>query len=111
MKIREILLYSREGELRRVIFDVNGLNIITGSSSTGKSALSEILEYCMGRSTFNIPEGTIRDKVSWYGAIYQFSGEQVLVVKPAPAAAASSCSIAMISYNRTTRVCGPEMQH
>lgn len=96
MTIKEILLYSHQGELRRVQFKISGLNIITGRSSTGKSALSEIVEYCMGRSEFNIPEGVIRDKVAWYGVIYQFKGEQVLIAKPAPASSASSCSRAMI---------------
>ena len=84
MNIRDIIIYGHSGEMRRITFKVNGLNIITGRSSTGKSALSDIVEYCMGRSTFNIPEGTIRDKVSWYAVIYQFPGEQVMVAKPAP---------------------------
>jgi len=96
MNIREIIIYGYAGEMRRISFKVTGLNIITGRSSTGKSALSDIVEYCMGRSTFNIPEGTIRDKVAWYAVIYQFSGEQVLIAKPAPASNASSCSRAMI---------------
>ncbi|MCK5243876.1 MAG: DUF3732 domain-containing protein [Desulfobacterales bacterium] len=96
MNIRDIILYSHSGEMRRISFKVNGLNIVTGRSSTGKSTLSDIVEYCMGRSDFNIPEGPIRDKVSWYGVIYQFAGEQVLIAKPAPTANASSCSRAMI---------------
>ncbi|MEW6670103.1 MAG: DUF3732 domain-containing protein [Thermodesulfobacteriota bacterium] len=101
MKIREIIIYSHAGEIRRISFKVSGLNIITGRSSTGKSTLSEIVEYCMGRSTFNIPEGIIRDKVAWYAVIYQFSGEQVLVAKPAPASKADSCSRAMIRRGAT----------
>jgi hypothetical protein len=96
MNIREIILYGYAGEMRRISFKVNGLNIITGRSSTGKSTLSDIVEYCMGRSTFNIPEGPIRDKVAWYAVIYQFPGEQVLVAKPAPTLNASNCSRAMI---------------
>ncbi|MCF8130359.1 MAG: DUF3732 domain-containing protein [Deltaproteobacteria bacterium] len=96
MNIREIIIYGHAGEIRRVTFKVAGLNIVTGSSSTGKSTLSDIVEYCMGRSAFNIPEGPIRDKVAWYAVIYQFSGEQVLIAKPAPATSASSCSRAMI---------------
>lgn len=96
MNIKEIFLYSHKGELRRVSFKVHGLNIITGQSSTGKSAISEIVEYCMGRSDFNIPEGPIRDKVAWYGVIYQFKGEQVMIAKPAPAQSASSCSRVML---------------
>ncbi|HHS9796923.1 TPA: hypothetical protein ACTW4K_005259, partial [Klebsiella quasipneumoniae subsp. similipneumoniae] len=62
MKIKSIHVYSHDGQRRDLHFKVNGLNVITGRSSTGKSALSEIIEYCMGRSTFNVPEGIIRDK-------------------------------------------------
>ena len=96
MNIRDIIIYSHAGKIRRVSFKVAGLNIVTGRSSTGKSTLSDIVEYCMGQSTFNIPEGPIRDKVAWYAVIYQFPGEQVLIAKPAPAPNASSCSRAMI---------------
>jgi hypothetical protein len=96
MKIRDIILYGHAGEIRRISLKVNGLNICTGRSSTGKSALSDIVEYCMGQSNFNIPEGPIRDKVAWYAVIFQFPGEQILVAKPAPASNAASCSRAMI---------------
>ncbi|HUV14167.1 MAG TPA: DUF3732 domain-containing protein, partial [Acidobacteriota bacterium] len=95
MKIRSILLYSHKGHLRQLSF-ASGLNIITGRSSTGKSALSNIVEYCIGRSSFNVPEGVIRDKVAWYGVIYDFPGEQVLVAKPAPGVGHSRCATAMI---------------
>ena len=96
MKIKSIVIYSHTGQKRELLFNVNGLNIITGRSSTGKSAISEIIEYCMGRSTFNVPEGVIRDKVSWFGVIYQFDHGQVLVAKPTPAPGYTSCSVAMM---------------
>lgn len=101
MNIRDILIYSRAGEMRRICFNLHGLNIVTGRSSTGKSALSDIVEYCMGQSDFNIPEGPIRDKVAWYAVIYQFPGEQVLIAKPAPASNSGSCSKAMIRRGAT----------
>jgi hypothetical protein len=101
MNIRDIIIYSHAGELRRISLKVAGLNIVTGRSSTGKSAISEIVEYCMGQSDFNIPEGPIRDKVAWYAVIYQFPGEQVLIAKPAPAPNATSCSRAMIRRGAT----------
>ena len=101
MNIRDIIIYSHGGESRRISFKVAGLNIVTGRSSTGKSALSDIVEYCMGQSDFNIPEGPIRDKVAWYAVIYQFPGEQVLIAKPAPAPNATSCSRAMIRRGAT----------
>lgn len=96
MKISSIHIYSYDGQRRDLQFNVDGLNIITGRSSTGKSALSEIIEYCMGRSSFNVPEGVIRDKVAWFAVIYQFENEQVLVAKPTPTAGGASCSTAML---------------
>lgn len=95
MKIRSIHIYSHDGRRRDLAFH-DGLNVITGRSSTGKSALSDIIEYCMGRSTFNIPEGIIQERVSWYAVRYAFEGEEVLVAKPAPGLGRSSCSLAMV---------------
>ncbi|MDM0010148.1 DUF3732 domain-containing protein [Variovorax sp. J22G73] len=95
MKIKSIHIYSHDGQRRDLQFKTDGLNVITGRSSTGKSALSEIIEYCMGRSTFNVPEGIIRDKVAWFAVIYQFPQEQVLIAKPTPTAGGTSCGIAM----------------
>lgn len=106
MKIRSIHIYSHEGQRRDLWFKVNGLNVITGRSSTGKSALSDIIEYCMGRSSFNVPEGVIRDKVAWFAVIYQFENEQVLVAKPTPPGGGASCSTAML--RRGTKLSAPE---
>lgn len=108
MKISSIHIYSHDGQRRDLRFKVDGLNVITGRSSTGKSALSEIIEYCMGRSSFNVPEGVIRDKVAWFAVIYQFEKEQVLVAKPTPPGGGASCSMAML--RRGTRLQAPEFK-
>ena len=108
MKIKSIHLYSHDGQRRDLEFHVNGLNVITGRSSTGKSALSDIIEYCMGQSDCNVPEGVIRDKVAWFAVLYQFSNEQVLIAKPSPENGGSSCSIAM--ERRGTVVSVPTFQ-
>jgi len=96
MKISSIHIYSHDGQRRDLRFKIDGLNVITGRSSTGKSALSDIIEYCMGRSSFNVPEGVIRDKVAWFAVIYQFENEQLLVAKPTPPDGGASCSTAMM---------------
>ena len=108
MKIQSIHIYSHDGQRRDLQFNVDGLNVITGRSSTGKSALSDIIEYCMGRSTFNVPEGVIRDKVAWYAVIYQFSQEQVLIAKPTPTAGGTSCSTAM--QRRGAELAAPDFE-
>ncbi|MDB5356866.1 MAG: hypothetical protein JWN24_3319 [Phycisphaerales bacterium] len=104
MKIKSIHIYSHDGQRRDLSFKMDGLNVITGRSSTGKSALSEIIEYCMGRSTFYVPEGIIRDKVAWFAVIYQFEKEQVLVAKPTPPGGGASCSTAMLRRGNQLRV-------
>ncbi len=108
MKISSIHIYSHSGQRRDLRFKVDGLNVITGRSSTGKSALSEIIEYCMGRSSFNVPEGVIRDKVAWFAVIYQVESEQVLVAKPTPRSGGASCSTAML--RRGTQLQAPEFK-
>lgn len=108
MKISSIHIYSHDGQRRDLRFKVNGLNVITGRSSTGKSALAEIIEYCMGRSSFNIPEGIIRDKVAWFAVIYQFEKEQVLIAKPTPPRGGVSCSTVML--RRGSKLQAPEFK-
>lgn len=108
MKIKSIHIYSHDGQRRDLHFHMDGLNVITGRSSTGKSALSEIIEYCMGRSSFNVPEGIIRDKVTWFAVIYQFEREQVLVAKPTPPGGGASCRTAML--RRGTELQAPSFE-
>lgn len=43
-----------------------GVNVITGKSSTGKSAMIEIFDYCFGNSDYTIPEGVITDNADLY---------------------------------------------
>jgi len=92
MQIKSILLYKATGEVRRLDFRLGNVNIITGKSSTGKSALIDIIEYCLGRSEFRVPDGVIRDAVAWYGVIYQLDQTQVLIAKPSPTPQANSQS-------------------
>ncbi len=108
MKIKSIHLYNPSGERRDLNFNLNGLNVITGKSSTGKSAIFEIVEYCMGRSSFNVPEGIIKEKVSWFAIIYSFESEEILVAKPTPVHGNSSCTKVML--RRGANITPPEYQ-
>lgn len=101
-------LYSSTGKRRDLNFNLDGLNVITGKSSTGKSAIFEIIEYCMGRSSFNIPEGIIKEKVTWFAVIYSFESEEILVAKPVPAKGSLSCSKVM--FRRGTNITPPQYQ-
>jgi hypothetical protein len=56
-----------------------GLNIITGRSSTGKSALIEIFDYCFGSSDFTIPEGVITKNTQVYYVLLRIKNRDVLL--------------------------------
>lgn len=100
MKIKYVIIYSSSGEKRILKFHTEGLNVITGKSASGKSALSDIIEYCMGRSTFQVPVGIIRDKVTWFSVIFTFSDGDILVAKPCPDRGVVSCSKAFIKLGK-----------
>jgi len=92
MQIKSIILYNKNGDIRELKFRTGALNIITGRSDTGKSAIIPIIEYCMGQSDFEVPSGVIRDTVVWYSVLYQVNETEVLVAKPAPPQGARSQS-------------------
>ncbi len=92
LQIKSIILYNAMGEVRKLSFKLGSVNIITGKSSTGKSAIIEIVDYCLGRSDFTIPEGAIRDTVAWYALLLQINETQIFIAKPAPSPSALSQS-------------------
>ncbi|MYL37370.1 DUF3732 domain-containing protein [Halobacillus litoralis] len=85
MQLIQIVLYNKKGEKRIVPFNRGTVNIITGGSGTGKSALIDIVEYCMGRRTCGVPEGIIREAVSWYGILIEFEYDMAFIARKNPA--------------------------
>ncbi len=63
--IKYIAAIDESGKIHHVEFK-RGVNIITGKSSTGKSAILEIFDYCFGSTEFNIPDGVITDNSQLY---------------------------------------------
>lgn len=57
---------------------------ITGKSRTGKSALIQIIDYCLSRSSFLVFDGVIKDNVDWYAVLFQKNETQIFVAKPKP---------------------------
>jgi hypothetical protein len=84
VKIRSIILYSHDGQKRLLDFHLDGLNIITGASKTGKSALIHIVDYCAGSGECYVPAGVIRRKVAWYAVIFSRDGEELLIARKNP---------------------------
>jgi hypothetical protein len=84
MQIKSIVLYNSSGDKRILNFNLGNVNIITGKSRTGKSAIIEIIDYCLGRESFLVPEGIIKDHVDWYAVLFQNNQTQIFIAKPKP---------------------------
>jgi hypothetical protein len=90
LQLRCISIYSQEGERRDVNFRLGTLNILTGASKTGKSALLDIVDYCWGRAECTVPEGEIRRSVSWFALHLNNDGEGILIARRNPGPAGRS---------------------
>jgi hypothetical protein len=85
MQINKIILYSLKGLKRILPFELGKVNIITGESKSGKSAIIEIINYCLASSGCDIPEGIIRDTVSYFSIYVTFNdGETAFIARENP---------------------------
>ncbi len=65
---------------KRVIdFDKNKVNVITGSSSTGKSNILAIIDYCLLTNNPKIVIPVINENAEWYGLEFAI-GEKVMFI-------------------------------
>lgn len=80
MQIQKIILYSHSGEKRILPFELGKVNIITGESKSGKSALIEIINYCLASKGCDIPEGIIRDTVSYFAILLAFNDSETAFI-------------------------------
>lgn len=103
MQLLEVVLYDTQGRQRTVEFRPGALNIVTGVSSTGKSALLDIVEYCLGRNHLTVPAGPIADLVQWYAVLLQLPGVRAFVARPRPRPGQASTSRAMLELGADLR--------
>ncbi len=96
MQLLAIILYNAAGEQRIIRFNPGALNIVTGISATGKSALLDIVDFCLGRKTLTMAVGPISDLVDWYAVIVQLPNGQAFIARPAARHGAASTRLAML---------------
>lgn len=80
--IEAIILLNEEDEKRYIDFKA-GVNIITGESKTGKSALVEIIDYCLCSSRCTIPKGKITDFATLYAVIIVIDKKRYVIARKA----------------------------
>jgi hypothetical protein len=102
MQLLALALYAHDAKRRDIRFRPGRLNIVTGESKTGKSAILTITEFCLGRDEYLIPAGPITDYVAWYGSLWQLTadpdGPRAFIGRPAPPKGQTSTQRAMLEF-------------
>jgi hypothetical protein len=75
------------------------VNVISGASKTGKSAIIPIIDYCLGSDRCAIPVETIRNACSWFGVVVQTAGGQILFARREPGEQKSTGDMFTIEAN------------
>lgn len=84
IQIRAVVIYSHDGRHRMVPFEPGRVNIISGDSRTGKSAILGIIDYCFGAKEIDVPEGKVRRNVAWFALLLQTPRGQAFVARQLP---------------------------
>ncbi|NSY32252.1 DUF3732 domain-containing protein [Pseudoalteromonas sp. JC28] len=71
--------YKRELE-----FKEDKVNVITGESNTGKTAILHIIDYCLFASRHKIAESKINENVAWYGIKLKINDKDYSIARKSP---------------------------
>lgn len=84
-QLLKLVLWPRgEGEPRELDFHPGVVNVISGASKTGKSAVIPIIDYCLASDRCAIPVGVIRENCSWFGIVIETVEGQKLLARREP---------------------------
>jgi len=80
--IKSIILWPKDESksIRKIDFEKNKVNIITGGSEKGKSSIISIIDYCLGSTECKIPTRTIRDKTQWFGILISLQNDDEIIL-------------------------------
>jgi hypothetical protein len=84
MQIKSLIFYNKKGDKRILPFEIGKVNIITGESKTGKTAIIDVVNYCLGSEDCRVSEGVIRQTVEWFAILLQYEKEEVFVARQNP---------------------------
>lgn len=83
--IRQIKLWFKQNVEPKVYeFVPNKINVITGDSSTGKSSILRIIDYCLLSERSTIVEDVINQNVKWYGLAFTLNSVDYVVARKNP---------------------------
>lgn len=101
--IKDIVYYSHDGRKRELNLDRESVNIITGASNTGKTAIIKTIDYCLGSTSCNIPS-FIKDRVSHVSVKWSDETTELLVSRAVPCPTNTTTRKMYIEYGSTVSI-------
>jgi hypothetical protein len=83
-QIRHLVVYGNDERQRILTFELGKLNIITGSSRRGKTAILTIIDYCLGSGDYPVKAGVTRRHSIGFGLMIVSEDRSLFVARPAP---------------------------
>lgn len=90
--IDQIIIWQKNNEIRRIKFEENKINVITGTSGTGKSDIINIFDYCFFASEHSISERIVNESSLWYGVIIKVNEHKYTIARRKPGIGTKSVS-------------------
>ncbi|MFD5146726.1 DUF3732 domain-containing protein [Streptomyces sp. NPDC058401] len=91
-QISAISIYNKDGEIRTVPFQTGKLNIITGDYRRGKSAILDIVDYCLASDDYVIRGAALRNFVHVFALTVEKDDQQLFIARPAPTGKAATAT-------------------
>lgn len=97
-QIEKLILWPKNQKYsyKDIDLNTNSVNVITGDSRTGKSAIIPIIDYCLASSECYIPTQTIRNACSWFGLLAKLDNNKVLLARKEPGVQKSTSDMMLI---------------
>lgn len=78
------LWFLTHSQPKEYTFEKNKVNVVTGDSSTGKSSILRVIDYCLLARESAIVEDVINENVAWYGLCFHLNGHDYVIAREAP---------------------------
>ena len=101
--IASIFFIGEEGAFRIITLDAGRVNVITGASGTGKSAVIKALDYCLGSSECQLPV-YVRRRCVAVGVMWVRGEDEMISCRQVPLVGKSPNSYMYVTTGRNLKV-------